>query len=106
VAPADQAGLPAGAPVPGPSELSDLPRQEVPDGLEAERNEGLDEGHLGVEAIYVPVLPEAAQPDVFHLAFALDAEYSLHGAAPLGVGLVGVWQQPLHHTGAASSIFN
>jgi hypothetical protein len=34
----------------------------------------------------------------------LDAEYSLHGAAPFSVGLVGVWQQPLHHTGAASSI--
>jgi len=106
LAPAHQPGLPPGAGVARARELSDLLCQEVSDGLEAQGNEGLDEGHLGVEAIHLPVCPQPTEADVFHLAFALDAEYPLHGAAPFSVGLLGVWQQPLHHTGAASSIFN
>jgi hypothetical protein len=83
---AHQSGLPAGAGVPWGGELSDLLREEVTDGLEAEGDEGL--------------------ADVFRLAITLDAEQSLHGAAPFCVGLVGLWQEPLHHAGAASSIFN
>ncbi len=104
LAPADQPRLPAGAGVPRPGEPRDLLRQQVPHGLQAERDEGLDESHLGVDVLDLRVRPEPAEPDVFHLAFAFDAEYSLHGAAPFSVGLTVVWQQPLHHTGAASSI--
>ena len=90
----------------GPGEVGDLLLEEVLDRVEAHGDEGLDGGHLGLEAIDLGVVRQPAQADVFHLAFALDAEYSLHGAAPFSVGLTVVWQQPLHHTGAASSIFN
>jgi len=79
---------------------------KVLDGLEPEGDQGLDDGHLGVQVLHLRVRSHPAEADVFHVAFALEAEYSLHGAAPFCVGLLGVWQQPLHHTGAASPIFN
>jgi hypothetical protein len=37
---------------------------------------------------------------------SVDSDYALHGAAPFRVRLWGSCPTPLHHTGAASSIFN
>ena len=62
--------------------------------------------NLGIEAIHVTVLPEPTRADVFHLAITLDAEYSLHEAAPFGVGLSVWWHKPLHHTGSRFVNFN
>ena len=92
--------------VAGAGEPGDLGFQELLDRLEAERNQGLDEGDRRVEALYLGGLSQAAPSDVFHLALVRDAHYSLHGAAPCSVGWCGFWRNALNHTGAASSIFN
>jgi len=106
LAPADTAGLAPRALMAFPGEADDFRFQELLDGLEADGDQGLDEGDLRVEALHCRRIPQPAQPDVFHLARCRHSEYSVHGAAPCCVGWWSFWRNALNHTGAASSIFN
>ena len=66
-----------------PGHLSD---QGLARGLEAKGNERLDEHDGRVDLLYLRVLSQSPESDVFDLAFTLDADYPFHEAAPFCVG--------------------
>ena len=102
VPPADVARDPAGALVLRASEPGHLGDQGLGCRSQSEGNERLDERDGRVDVLDLRVYSQPSKPDVFHLAFSLDAEYPFHEATPCLCEVIGCGQQLSHLTGVAS----
>jgi hypothetical protein len=78
VAPPDDAGVPACPAIAFARQRDDLLLQNLSHGLEAQRNEGLDQRHLALDLLGPWHGGQDPTPDLFQLALFAHPEYSFH----------------------------